>query len=119
MKYILQLGILIAFWIVGDGISYLLSSIIVIPGAIIGMILLFIALTSGLIKESLIKDTSDFFLNNIAFFFLPASVAIMDVSDSLKGAVIPLLIIGLLSTLITMIVTMITTQLLVTARHKK
>jgi len=119
MKYLLQLGILIAFWIAGEFASQLLSFIIVIPGAIMGMILLFVALTTGIVKESLIKDTSDFLLNNIAFFFLPASVAVMAVANSLKDSAVPLLIIALVSTIVTMAVTMIATQLLTTARSKK
>jgi len=118
MKYLLQLSILLAFWLVGEWLSQLIASIIVIPGAIMGMLLLFIALATGLVKEAHIKDVSDFLLNNIAFFFIPASVAVLDVMDVLKDAAIPLFIIAIVSTAITMLVTMVVTQLLTTARRK-
>jgi holin-like protein len=118
MKYLLQLSILLAFWLVGEWLSQLIMPIIVIPGAIMGMLLLFIALTTGLLKESQIKDVSDFLLSNIAFFFIPASVAVLGVIDVLRDAAIPLFIIAIGSTIITMFITMVVTQLLTTARRK-
>jgi holin-like protein len=119
MKYLMQLGILLAFWIVGEWISSLFAGIIVIPGAIMGMLLLFFALSTGILKESHIKETSDFFLNNIAFFFIPASIGVLAVADALKGSAIKLFAITIVSTFVTMVVTMVVTQILTSARSKK
>jgi holin-like protein len=119
MKYLIQLGILLAFWIVGEFVSSLFAGIIVIPGAIMGMLLLFLALTTGILKESHIRETSDFFLNNIAFFFIPASIGVLAVADALRGSAIKLFTIAIVSTFITMVVTMVVTQLLTTVRSKK
>lgn len=117
MKYLLQFSILLAFWLLGEALSLLIQPIIVIPGAIVGMILLFIALTTGLLKEDAIKDVSDFLLGNIAFFFVPACVGVLDVLDILKGSAIQLFIIAIISTIITMVSTMIITQILTSFRR--
>lgn len=112
MKFIFQFGILLGFWILGEAIGLLIRPLIVIPGSILGMILLFIALTSGVLKEKHIKDISDFLLTNIAFFFVPASVGIMALKGLSSDVLVPLVIIALVSTFTTMAGTMLITQLL-------
>lgn len=109
MNYLFQFSILLFFWLLGEGVSLILSQFILIPGSIMGMILLFIALNLGIIKEDQIKDTSDFLLKNIAFFFLPASIGVMAYFTS---DLISLVSIAVISTIITMTVTMLITQLL-------
>ena len=109
MIYLIQFAILLLFWFLGETLSVILSPIILIPGSILGMLLLFLALSLGILKEKHIEETSDFLLNNIAFFFIPASVGVMAIVTS---NLFILIIIGIVSTIITMLVTMLVTQML-------
>lgn len=79
MKIFFQLAIIIGFALVGTLISYLLSlANIPFPGSLIGMILLFIFLMIGWIKERHIKETADFMVKNMGIFFVPPAVAILN-----------------------------------------
>ncbi|MFL8936707.1 CidA/LrgA family protein [Rossellomorea oryzaecorticis] len=46
-----------------------------IPGSIIGMLILFILLVTGVFKEKLLIEGANFFLKYFSFFFLPLSVS--------------------------------------------
>lgn len=112
MHIIKQFGLLLAFWLTGEAFSYGLSTVIKIPGAIIGMVLLTAALSFGLIKETQIKDIGDLLLSNIAFFFVPASVGLMALNGVSGLDLFIIISIALISTITTMIVTMFVTHLL-------
>ena len=55
----------------------------------------------GLLKVSHIQEKSDFLLSNMAFFFIPAGVGMMNYFDILKENWFSLVVICVLSTLIT------------------
>lgn len=113
MKLINQFGVILAFWLAGEWIGGLLSPIIKIPGAIMGMVLLAIALSVGLLKEASIKDASDLLLNNISFFFVPASIGVLALSGITLPLIVKIVLISLVSTVTTMWVTMwVTTKLM-------
>jgi len=79
VKIFFQLAIIIGFALVGTLISYLLGlANIPFPGSLIGMILLFIFLMIGWIKERHIKETADFMVKNMGIFFVPPAVAILN-----------------------------------------
>ncbi|MCA1053813.1 CidA/LrgA family protein [Rossellomorea aquimaris] len=46
-----------------------------IPGSIIGMLILFSLLISGIMKERLLLEGANFFLKYFSFYFLPLSVS--------------------------------------------
>lgn len=72
-----------------------------IPASVIGLILLFLCLAAGIIKLGHIQEKSDFLLSNMAFFFIPAGVGMMNYFDILQKNWLPLLAICILSTLVT------------------
>jgi len=76
-----------------------------IPASIIGMLLLTLLLKQGWIKLAWVKDISAFLSNNIAFFFVPAGVAVMLYLDVLKTAVLPILTAAVVSTILTLATT--------------
>lgn len=117
MKLLNQLAIILAFWLVGEALGQLLSPVVQIPGAIMGMVLIALALTFGLIKESAIKETSDLLLNNISFFFVPASVGILAITGMTNVVLLKIIIITLVSTVTTMFVTMWVTNKLIKKRR--
>lgn len=76
-----------------------------IPGAVIGLILLFIALNIGIIKVEMIEDVCEFLLSNMSFLFIPAGVGLMTSFGMLKGKWLPFMVIIIISTILVWIVT--------------
>lgn len=105
MKILNQLAIILGLWAVGEYISSFIKSIVVIPGSIVGMILLFILLKSKIIKLESINEVSNFFLDNMAIFFIPAGVSLIKSLNLILDNVFVLLITIFLSTIIVMYVT--------------
>ena len=103
MKIIRQIGIIFTVcWL-----SILVEKILpfAFPASVIGMILLFICLLAGVLKIEHIQEKADFLLENIAFFFVPAGVSIINYFDVLKSTWIQLVIICVTSTVVTFVVT--------------
>ena len=105
MKIFNQLGIILGIWAVGELISSLLSNIITMPGTIIGMIILFLLLQFKIMKEETIKDVADFLLGNMAIFFVPAGVSLINSLGLITEKMLVLLLSGTVATIIIMIVT--------------
>lgn len=103
MKYLRQLAILFAFCVAGDALSALCAG--KLPGNVLGMTLLFCVLAAGLLKLHQVEHAADFFLQNMAFFFLPACLGILDVFPQIRSALLPILAVIVLTTLITAAVT--------------
>lgn len=96
MKIITQIGIVFAVCLVGEGISVILP--FPFPASVISMILLFLLLCTGLLKERHIHEKANFLRGNMAFFFVPASVGILQYLDILSEVIFPLFIICLITT---------------------
>ncbi|MBS2771466.1 CidA/LrgA family protein [Anoxybacillus rupiensis] len=69
-----------------------------IPGSIIGMLLLFFLLMSGVVKESWLGDGAQFLLSYLPLLFVPSTVGIADYLSLFQGR-------GLLSIAVVMIST--------------
>lgn len=108
MKFFRESILILAIYFAGEIISKLLH--IPIPGNIIGMILLFLLLTTKVIKVEKVENLANFFLDHLAFFFIPASVGLMTSFDSLKGSIFRIIILCILTTIIVISVTGITVQ---------
>ncbi len=67
--------ILLLFLTGGTLLNYFFIPII--PGSVIGMILLFIALQLKIVKEEHLKGVVEFMIGNMSIFFLPAAAGIM------------------------------------------
>lgn len=61
------------------------------PASVIGMILMFLLLAFRVLKVDHIREKSDFLLGNMAFFFIPAGVSIINYFDVLKDWVFQLI----------------------------
>lgn len=103
LKIIWQICIVLFICLIGEYVSSLLP--ITFPSSVISMIILFVLLVFGFLKSHHIKNFSDFLLNNMSFFFIPASVAIMDKYSILKENLLPIVIICLVSTIVTFVCT--------------
>ena len=103
MKIIKQIGIILTVCWVSLVIEKILP--FAFPASVIGMILLLICLMAGILKMEHIQEKADFLLENMAFFFIPAGVSIINYFDVLKNSVIQLIVICVVSTVVTFAVT--------------
>ena len=81
-----------------------------IPGNVIGMVILFLLLYLKVIKVEQISTISNFFLEHLAFFFIPAGVGLISSFSVKKNIWLQLLIVCFVTTAITMICTGLVVQ---------
>ena len=111
MRTPLQLAVIFAICLAGEFLHRIVG--IPLPGNIIGMVLLLALLCLKIIKPEQISGVSSFFLNYLALFFLPPSIAIMAVGDDVLSKWPLLLGLCIVFTLITLAVSGRCTQLLI------
>ena len=116
MKILLQLAGIFALCLVGEGISDVLP--FAFPGSAIAMILLLLGFLFKVIKPSAVEETGNFLLGNMAVFFVPASVGLMECFGKIKSALIPFFLICILSTILTFAATAYTVRLTIFLQNK-
>ena len=67
--------IILACWVVGSAVSLLIDGYI--SGNIIGMVLLFALLCSGVVKGETVRPAAKFLLGTMALFFVPFGVGLI------------------------------------------
>ncbi|MCP3027196.1 CidA/LrgA family protein [Halobacillus sp. A5] len=100
LKIIIQIAVLYGIYFLGEGIRSLLN--IPIPGSIIGLLLLFTALSLRIIPVEWIENGARFILVYLPLFFIPATVGVINYPDFLSWTGVLLAGIVSLSTLATM-----------------
>lgn len=120
MNVIFQSAIFLAICIIGNAISAVLP--FPFPGSVIAMILLFVLLVTKAIKAEKISGVADFFLDNMAFFFIPPTVNIVNYIDVIKNVWWQFILICVVTTFLTFIATAYTVKgvmRLINRREKK
>lgn len=110
MKILNQLVLILSILLIGEFISLSIADIIVIPGSIVGIILLFILLQLKVIKLEKIEEVSNFLLNNMAVFFIPAGVSLINSIDIISKNLVVLLITIIVSTVLVMSITAVVVE---------
>ncbi len=116
MKGLFQIGIVFAVCFAGELLSRIIP--LPIPASVMSMILLFVLLLLKWIKPRHIERFGDFLLKNMAFFFIPAGVAIIEQFDRLKNYLLPFLLICALTTIITFFATAYTVKAVMAIQKK-
>ena len=118
MKYLRQFLLILFISFLGELLKYFLP--LPIPASIYGMVILFIGLLSGIIKLDAVKDVGKFLIEIMPVMFIPAGVGLMESWGELKSALVPVLVITLVSTIVVMIVSGRITQAVIRLekRHK-
>lgn len=93
MRIIKQLLWIFLFSLLGEILSSVISNIVAIPGSVIGMVLLFLALHFNVIKMEQVDEVGTWLTDNMAIFFVPAGVGLMTNFDVLAQSWLQLLII--------------------------
>lgn len=104
------LVLLLVFQFVGEGLSAWLD--LPMPGNVIGMALLLLALSRGWVKTEWLQEAAELLLSYMALFFVPAGVGVMLYFDLIGREWLPIVAATVLSTFVVMAVTGWTEQLL-------
>lgn len=99
MKYLTQFLRILAFTLAGELLQRLVP--LPIPASVYGLVLLFGALNTGLVKLEQVKDAGGFLISILPILFVSPAVGILDNWEAIRGALIPILTLTLLSTVLT------------------
>lgn len=99
MKYLTQFLRILAFTLAGELLQRLVP--LPIPASVYGLVLLFAALNTGLVKLEQVKDAGGFLISILPILFVSPAVGILDNWEAIRGALIPILALTLLSTVLT------------------
>ena len=110
-----ELALIFGICLVGEGVAALLP--VAFPASVISMVLLMVLLLTGVVKDRHIQTASHFLVANMAFFFLPSFVGLLEHIELLKSQLVPLLLIVVLTTPVVYLITEWTVRLLM-LRHR-
>lgn len=96
-------AILLLVQFVGEMISRGLK--IPVPGNVIGMGLLLLALLAGVIRLEWVEEAADLLLSHLALFFVPAGVGVMVYFELIGREWLPIVVATVVSTFVVMAVT--------------
>lgn len=103
MKYLKQIVYILLFTLIGQVLEQVVS--FPIPGAIYGLVLLFLALCVGLIKVEDVEDVSKFLISILPVMFVAPSVNLLACWDLIAADIVPILVLNILTTLLVFAVT--------------
>ena len=113
MKIINAFFILITIGLAGNILSSAIGK--VVPGSVIGMIILFFLLITGIVKADTVQETSLYLVAQLSLFILPGAVSVMNLSGFSVKDIILFSLVAAVSTLLTMTVTALVTETLLKA----
>ena len=100
--------IIMAFYLLGECCAWLINGFV--PGSVLGMMFLFLALSMRWVKPERVRPVARFLCDNMAFFFLPAGVGIITSMDVLSRYWDVVLVVGTVTTLLVLIVVAVLQQ---------
>lgn len=92
---------ILLFYFLGEMLSKLIGGFV--PGSVLGMVLLFLALYFKVIKPESVKDVATSITKNMAVFFVPAGVGLMVYAELVSKSLAAILVAIAGSTILTII----------------
>jgi len=117
MNFLRQFGVILLITFLGEGCKTTIP--LPIPASIYGLLLMLIALSSGLIKLEHVKESSAFLIEIMPLMFIPAAVGILQSWTSLQGILLPIIFITMATTIIVMVVTGRVTQFVIRLNKRR
>lgn len=109
MKYLKQIAVIFGITFLGEILHHFIP--LPVPASIYGFAVMLICLCTKVIKLEQVEESADFLLDIMPIMFIPAGVALVTAWDALKSIIIPISVISVVSTFITMIATGKVTEL--------
>lgn len=117
MKYLFQIFVIMFFVFLGEILGYIIP--LPIAGSIYGLVLLFIALVTGVVKLSWVSDVADWLHGVMPLFFVAPAVAVIDVWPDIADVWWKLVLLLIAAYVITMITTGLTADRLISRNNRK
>ena len=117
MKYLFQFMIVLVFVFLGELCEHFIP--LPIAGSIYGLLLLFIALWTGLVKLHWVSDIADWFHSVMALFFVAPAVAVIDIWGEISSIWYYLVILLVVAYFVTMVITGKTADFFLERRRNK
>lgn len=110
MKYLSQFCIILGFTLTGEALQRLLP--LPIPASVYGLVLLFLALCTGIVKVSQVKETGAFLTSVLPLLFVAPTVGIVEHWGLIRPNLLPIALLLLGSTVLTFAISGLTTKAL-------
>lgn len=117
MKYLRQFIIILAMSFAGELLHILIP--LPIPASVYGLVLMLLALCTGILKLSQVKETAGFLIEIMPVMFIPAAVGLLDSWSALQPIWLPVILITILTTILVMAVTGQITQCMIRSDRQK
>lgn len=99
MKYLSQFLIILGFTLLGEALQRIVP--LPIPASVYGIVLLFLALCFKLIRLEQVKKAGGFLTSILPVLFVAPAVGILENWALIKGALVPMFLLVLASTMLT------------------
>lgn len=106
MKYLFQFCVIMLFVFVGEVLEYLIP--LPIAGSIYGLVLLFLALVTGVVKLAWVEDVASWLHSIMGLFFIAPAVAVIDIWGDISNIWWQLVLLLIIAYVVTMITTGVT-----------
>ena len=110
MKYLSQFCIILGFTLTGEALQRLLP--LSIPASVYGLVLLFLALCTGIVKVYQVKETGAFLTSILPLLFVAPTVGIVEHWGLIRPNLLPIALLLLGSTVLTFAISGLTTKAL-------
>lgn len=112
-----ELTVIFGLCLISEGISALIP--VAFPASVIALLLLALLLFSGALKPEHIRRASGFLVANMAFFFLPSCVGVMEHAEAVLRQLAPFLLISFLTTPLVYLLTAWSVQWMIRRARRK
>ena len=117
MKLLRQVALILLISFVGEILKTVIP--LPIPASVYGLVLMLIALCSGILRTSQVREAAFFFIEIMLVMFIPAAVGLIDSWASLQPVFWPVAIITIITTILVMVVTGRITQSVIRRERRK
>ena len=117
MKYIKQFAIIMIISFMGECVKAVLP--FKIPASVYGLVIMLIALMTGIVKLEAVKDTAEFLVQTMPVMFIPPTVGIMVAWPLISNMVVEFCVIAVVTTIVVMVVTGHMSQLIIRMKKRK
>lgn len=117
MRLVKQFCIIVIISFIGEVLHALIP--LPVPASIYGLILMFLALMTGVVPHGAVKETGHFLIDIMPIMFIPAGVGLMSSFDVLKTVLLPYAVITVISTFVVMLVSGRVTQWMICRKKKE
>lgn len=117
MKYIREFIIILMVSFAGEVLNQWIP--LPIPASVYGFVLMFIILTSGIVKTEEVKEAGEFLIEIMPVLFIPAAAGLLESWHILSPILFPAVVITVVTTIAVMAVTGRVTQYVIRRGKKR